>query len=113
MPFDRFGDHATRGYLRTSPARLTLSVSGALSTMPSLQTSTAHSRLCGVRLASTMTICLRPTASCLGQPIPGSARIALIAHPRDIRRAVEYGLGLARQPHAMLDRPGEVFDLLT
>ena len=128
MTFDPFGDLATRGYLRNiageaDPERVKRlehrSFSARILTaLENLQrvpqpryehVLDTHRTLFGAVYpwAGQDRLALAPDLA-----IGKAGQFDLFAHPRDIQRAVEYGLDLARNPAAMRERPGEVFGLL-
>lgn len=128
MPFDPFGDYETRGYLRNfavekNPERVRrlehhAFAANVLPALTMLQGAPrvgynelldTHRRLFGsvYPWAGQDRAVLAPTIA-----IARSGVADLFAHPGDVRRAAEYGLGMARDPVAMRARPGEVFGLL-
>lgn len=128
MPFDPFGDHSTRGYLRNvageaDPDRLRrLEYLAFSASLPAA--------LAGLRqrksvdyaaMLATHRILFGSVYPWAGQDrlttAPGIAiakgGIAdLFAHPRDIERAADYALSIARDPARMRASPGEVFGAL-
>ena len=128
MPFDPFGDFACRGYLRNfageqDPERIkrlehrsfSANVLAALEALQRVQGVSyqdvldVHRTLFGsvYPWAGQDRLALAPNIA-----VGKAGHFDLFAHPRDIKRAVEYGLDLAHNPVAMRDRPGEVFGLL-
>ena len=128
MPFDPFGDHATRGYLRNvagepDPERVKRLEhrSFAANVLTALETLQAVPQLRYEHVLDTHRILFGSVYPWAGQDrlslapdiaVGKGGRYDLFAHPRDIQRAVEYGLDLARKPADMRNRPGEVFGLL-
>ena len=128
MPFDPFGDHATRGYLQnfageTDPERLRRLEYRAFSA--SLPAALEH--LKALKVVDYAAV-LDTHRTLFGSVYPwaGEDRLAtaptiaiakggisdMFAHPCDIERAATYALGIARDAAKMLARPGEVFGLL-
>jgi cell filamentation protein len=128
MAFDPFGDHATRGYLRNVAGELDPERVKRLEHRSfSANILTALKNLQGVRHLSYQDV-LDTHRTLFGAVYPWAgqdrARLApdlaigkggrydMFAHPGDVRRAVEYGLEMGRDPTSMRTRSGEVFGTL-
>jgi cell filamentation protein len=128
MPFDPFGDHDTRGYLRNfavekDPERVRRLEHHAFAAnvLPALAMLQDAPRLGYGELLDTHRVLFGSLYPWAGQDravlaptiaIARSGAADLFAHPADVRRAAEYGLDMARDPAAMRARPGEVFGVL-
>ncbi|MDT8278730.1 Fic family protein [Roseomonas mucosa] len=128
MTFDPFGDRDTRGYLRNrlgtsdptliaqleahSFAANVLPALHALKAAPSVdydQMLDTHRRLFGsvYPWAGQDRATLAPNIA-----ISKAGVSDLFAHPADVRRAAEYGLGMGLDARHMRTKPGEVFGAL-
>lgn len=126
--FDPFGDRASRGYLRNAlatddPALIARIEARAFSVnvQPALQSLETRSRLTHDDVLSTHRQLFQSVYPWAGQDrsvlapdiaISKGGASDLFAHPRDVRRGIEHGLEMAREPNAMRDRPGTVFGQL-
>ncbi len=113
MPFDPFGDFATRGYLRntageTDPGRVRRLEHGAFSdnVAAALDSLRAVPQLRYEHVLQTNRVLFGDLYPWAGQDraalapslaIGKAGRYDLFAHPGDVRRAVEYGLDMAGQ----------------
>jgi cell filamentation protein len=128
MAFDPFGDHATRGYLRNAAGELDPERVKRLEHRSfSANFLTALENLQGVRQLRHEDV-LDTHRTLFGAVYPWAGRdraqlapdlaigkaghYDMFAHPGDVRRAVEYGLEMGRDPASMRSRPGEVFGTL-
>jgi len=128
MPFDPFGDFATRGYLRNTageadPGRVRRLEHGAFSdnVVAALDSLRAVPQLRYEHVLQANRVLFGDLYPWAGQDraalapslaIGKAGRYDLFAHPGDVRRAVEYGLDMARDPASLRSRPGEVFGTL-
>lgn len=128
MPFDPFGDHATRGYLRNSageadPERVKrLEHRAFAANVPAALRALQNAPELGYEdILSTNRLLFRDVYPWAGQDraalapalaIGKAGHFDLFAHPADVRRAAEYGLGMGRDPAVMRAKPGEVLGTL-
>ena len=128
MAFDPFGDFSTRGYLRNvfaekNPERIK-SLEHGLFAENVGKAMADFQRLTQLRyddvLATNKTLfgALYPWVGhdratlAPNSAIGKAGHFDLFAHPRDVHRAVDHALDVARDHSAMRARPGEVFGLL-
>ncbi len=128
MAFDPFGDLATQGYLRNvagehDPERVKRLEhrSFAANVLPALDNLEGVRQLRYEHVLDTHRTLFGSVYPWAGKDrgqlapdlaIGKAGRYDLFAHPGDVRRAVEYGLDMARDPASMRSRPGEVFGTL-
>ena len=128
MPFDPFGDFASRGYLRNNageqhPERVRRMEHHAFAAnvLPALQNLQHRTQIRYQDILDTHRILFGSVYPWAGQDrlalapdiaVGKAGHYDLFAHPRDIQPAAEYGLDLARHAANMRERPGEVFGLL-
>jgi cell filamentation protein len=128
MPFDPFGDFATRGYLRNFAGEKDPEAvkhlehhSFAANILSALENLKAQSSLRCEHVLETHRILFGSMYPWAGQDraalapelaIGKGGAFDLFAHPGDVRRAVEYGLEMGRDPRAMREKPGEVLGTL-
>lgn len=128
MAFDPFGDHATRGYLRnvagepdTERVKRLEHRSFSANVLTALETLQSVPQLRYEHVLQTHRTLFGAVYPWAGQDrgqlapdlaIGKAGRYDLFAHPGDVRRAVEYGLDMGRNPAAMRSRPGEVLGTL-
>lgn len=128
MPFDPFGDFATRGYLRNFAGEKDPEAikhlehqSFAANVLTALERLKTQPVLRYEHVLETYRILFGSMYPWAGQDrvslapelaIGKGGAFDLFAHPGDVRRAIEYGLAMGRDPQAMRDRPGEVLGTL-
>ena len=128
MPFDPFGDFATRGYLRNVAGEKDPEAvkrfehhAFAANVLIALEHLKAQPALRYEHVLETNRILFGSIYPWAGQDratlapelaIGKGGLFDLFAHPGDIRRAIEYGLDMGRDPAAMRQKPGEVLGTL-
>ena len=128
MPFDPFGDHDTRGYLRNfagekDPARIKriehhAFAANVLTALIALHRLPAIDYTAVLNTHRTLFGSVYPWAgqdrltTAPGIAIAKGGHADLFAHPRDSHRAADYALSMANDPAKMRMRPGEIFGAL-
>lgn len=128
MPFDPFGDFATCGYLRNFAGEKDPGAvkhlehrAFAAHVLGALEYLKTQASLRYEHLLETHRILFGAMYPWAGQDraalapelaIGKGGAFDLFAHPGDVRRAVEYGLEMGRDPQAIREKPGEVLGTL-